>query len=53
MSYTIGTTSMLTMRAVSLVLMMFVVLGAFMGTLTSLYIVLEAKNLLMMVMGQD
>jgi hypothetical protein len=35
------------------VVMMLMMLGAFMGTLTSLYIVLEAKNLLMMVMGQD
>ena len=32
---------------------MFVMLGTTMGALTSLYIVLQAKNLLMMVMGQD
>ena len=46
---------MLVVRAMPLVIVMLVMvlmLVATMGTLTRLYIVLQAKNLLMMVMGQ-
>jgi hypothetical protein len=35
------------------VAMMLMMLATFMGALASFHIVLEAKNLLMMVMGQD
>ena len=52
MSDALGGTSMLVVRAMSLVGMVLVMMGTAMGTLTSLCIVLQAKDFLMMVMGQ-
>ena len=55
MSDAVGATSMLVMRAMSLVIVMFVMvlmLFATMGALTNFRIVLQAKDFLMMVMGQ-
>ena len=43
---------MIAVRAMSLVGMVLVMMGTAMGTLTSLCIVLQAKDFLMMVMGQ-
>ena len=55
MSDAVGATSMLVVRAMSLVVVMFVMvlmLFATIGALTNLGIVLQAKDFLMMVMGQ-
>ena len=50
MSDTIGTTAMLSMRAMPFMLMMFVSTGAIVRALTGFHIVLQTKNLLMMMM---
>ena len=52
MSHTIRTASVLSMRAMTFVFMMIVMVCTTVGTLAGFHIVLQAKNLVMMMMGQ-